>query len=287
MVTVVTGGNGFLGRHISAELERQGSRVVRAGRPEFDIPSDAFDRLLAEAGPDLVVHCAGPASVSASVADPGNDRKGAVDVTVSLVSSLERLQPAPRLLLVSSAAVYGQPDRLPVVETSAVAPISPYGHHRLEAERVAQESSLATATLRVFSAYGDGLRRQLLWDVAEKGLSDDVVELWGTGQETRDFVHAEDVGRAVTAVASSSSFEADVVNVGSGAETTVEEVASLLLQELGLASKLRFRGVERAGDPMRWQADVSHLRAFGWSPGVPLAEGIGRYARWVRSVAGR
>ena len=121
-----------------------------------------------------------------------------------------------RLLLVSSAAVYGDPERLPVSEDAPLAPISPYGRHRAEAEEVALQSGAPVVIARVFSAYGEGLRRQVLWDVAQRALVGGPVELSGTGEETRDFVHARDVAAAISAIAQRSAFDGEIVNVATG-----------------------------------------------------------------------
>lgn len=284
MVVVVTGAAGFIGSRAASIFGDEGWDVVRAGRPNQQIPSPEFERLLEEHDVDLVVHCAGPASVPASVADPGADRAGSVDVTRALVALLERRDPRPRLLLVSSAAVYGEPQELPVSESAVPAPISPYGRHRLAVEELTAASSVPTAVARVFSAYGKGLRRQVMWDIARKALTGDAVELWGTGAESRDFLHVDDVGRALATIAARATFENDVYNVGSGEETTIARLAELILEALGTGATAAFRGVEREGDPARWRADTRRLRALGWSPSVELAEGVARYAAWVQTA---
>jgi UDP-glucose 4-epimerase len=280
VVALVTGHRGFLGSHVVAQLEAAGMDVVGAGRPDVEIPSPAFTVLLERARPDLVVHCAGPASVPASLEQPELDRTGAVDVLRAL---LERLD-GSRLLLVSSAAVYGDPERLPVDEDSPLSPVSPYGRHRVQAERLAAESGVPLAIARVFSAYGEGLRRQVLWDVARRALAGGPVELSGNGTETRDFIHAHDVARAVAAIASGSAFEGEVVNVGTGVETSIAHLAELITAELGVADA-RFTGVGRPGDPTRWCADITRLRRLGFEPMIPIEGGAAAYARWVRDAA--
>jgi UDP-glucose 4-epimerase len=286
MVTVVTGAHGFLGQYIVEDLRARGTTVVTAGRPETEIPSRAFDELLADASPDVVVHCAGPASVQRSIAEPDWDRKGSVDVARALVASLERLPAPPRLVLLSSAAVYGDPAQLPVREADAPAPISPYGRHRLEVENIVRSSSLDCAVLRVFSAYGEGLRRQILWDIVTRALDSSQVTLSGTGAESRDFVHAKDVASAVGTVCEREAFDGETLNVASGLETTVRDLASLAVEALDSGTRVAFSGSARAGDPLRWRADVSRLLSLGWRPEVPLSVGVPAYVRWARAVLG-
>lgn len=280
MTTLVTGAAGFLGRHALAAFAEAGTAVVGVGRPDVEIPSPAFDRLLAEVQPALVVHCAGAASVPASLADPDADRAGSVDV---LAAVLERLGNA-RLLLVSSAAVYGEPESVPIAEDAPLAPLSPYGRHRVEAEALAVGSGAPVAIARVFSAYGEGLRRQVLWDIATRALAGGPVELAGTGAETRDFVHARDVAAALVAIARSSAFEGEALNVATGVETSIAELAGIVTAELGCAA-VRFSGVGRPGDPARWRADIGRLRALGFEPSVAIEQGAAAYARWAREHA--
>ena len=282
MVVLVTGGRGFLGRHTLAALSGEGVDGISAGRPDIEVPSDAFDRLLRSRSPSVVVHCAGPSSVQASVARPADDYAGSIGTTQRLVEALSRLAETPKLVLVSSAAVYGNPTRLPIAEDHPTAPISPYGQHRLEVERLVRSSGLPHVVARVFSAYGEGLRRQVLWDVAMKGRSG-AVELWGTGNESRDFIQVEDVGRALVRLCMMEWHAGEVVNVASGQETTIAELAQRLLDALDLSAPLSFVGVEREGDPLRWQADVSRLRSSGWRQEIALDAGIARYARWLAS----
>lgn len=283
MVGLVTGANGFLGQAIARRLEAEGWVVARAGRPEVELPSDAFSRVLVESAPSLVVHCAGPASVANSVDDPRADRRGSVGVLTTMLGELRGLASPPRLLLLSSAAVYGQPTVLPVAETARLRPMSPYGAHRAECEELVAASGLPFAVLRVFSAYGAGLRRQLLWDICLKALARaEILALFGSGDETRDFVHADDVAAAVAVVARDRGTPA-FLNVASGSETTVRTVAERLLAQLpGDPGRLRFTSGVRPGDPSRWCADVTRLHDLGWSPRVSLDSGLREYARWAQ-----
>ena len=280
MSILVTGHSGFLGRYIAEGLRNDGARVVGAGRPEFELPSDAFRALLGHVRPVLVIHCAGPASVPRSIEDPASDRRGSVGLLRSLIPHLG----SAKLLLVSSAAVYGEPEQLPVAEHARLAPVSPYGRHRVEAEQLAADSDIPLVIARVFSAYGEGLRRQVLWDVARRALAGGLVELSGTGEETRDFVHVRDVAAAIGAIAQRSAFDGEVVNVATGVETSIARLAQLITTELG-GGDVQFTGVGRPGDPARWRADITRLRSLGFEPSIAIEEGAPAYARWVRDAA--
>jgi len=280
-VAVVTGHRGFIGQHAARALGADGWLVVTAGRPDLEIPSPAFSSLLRDSAPVLVVHCAGPSSVQTAEDAPEADRAGSVGVVEALVTRLEELEHTPRLLLVSSAAVYGDPPSLPVSVDAPIRPISAYGRHRVDAERKALSSDVPTTVARIFSAYGEGLERQVWWDVAQQALTGDVA-LSGDGSESRDFVHGDDIGRALATIARRATFAGDVFNVATGTETTIAELADRLVHRINRAADVTFTGAARKGDPRRWRADIGALRSLGFEPAVGLSEGVERFARWVR-----
>lgn len=183
----------------------------------------------------------------------------------------------------SSAAVYGNPVVLPVRENAPLAPVSPYGFHKQIAETLLQEYyqvyGVASCAARVFSAYGPGLRRQLLWDVCRKAMTGSV-GLSGTGAETRDFIHVADVARAVRVLAENAPMHAEPYNVASGVETSVAELASGLVANVSPAVTVEFSGAQRPGDPLRWCADISAIAKLGFTPSVTLEAGLSEYAQW-------
>jgi len=280
MSVLVTGHEGFLGRHVLAAFAAARKSVVGAGRPELELASAEFAALVRETRPELVVHCAGPASVLASVEDPDGDRSATLDAIEAVLDAIGRA----RFVLVSSAAVYGQPEQLPVGEDAPLAPVSPYGRHRVEAEQLSRDRGVPLAIARVFSAYGEGLRRQVLWDVSRRALAGGPVELSGTGAETRDFVHARDVARALAAIAERAAFEGEAYNVATGVETSIARLAELVTGALG-GAEIRFSGARRPGDPERWRADIGRVRELGFEPSVAIEDGAPAYARWARNAA--
>lgn len=284
---LVTGASGFLGSYISDGLAEAGHEVARSTRA--DLAADKLGALLARTRPELVVHCAGPASVGDSLVDPLTDFRGSTGLLAELLEALRSADVRPRFLLLSSAAVYGNPELLPVSEAARIAPVSPYGFHRAASELVlaahGRAFGLPSAVMRIFSAYGEGLRRQLLWDVCVKGLKDGEIHLSGTGNETRDFIHARDVAQAVVRVAAEGAFAGEAYNGGTGSETSVKTIALLLAGELGIdASLVSFDGVARVGDPAHWRADVTRLARLGYSSRVTIEDGSRAYASWVKAT---
>ncbi len=295
---LVTGGGGFLGGYICSHFRKHGYQVMAVGRfkeqpktepqytgcncIEMSLPDSGFSKLLQTFRPELLVHCAGTSSVDSSVADPYTDFYKNTITCAFTLEMLRQATPECRFLFLSSAAVYGNPSRLPISEQAPCRPISPYGYHKLLCEQMVQEYSclygLRFITARLFSAYGEGLRRQILYDLCCKFKSMDAVEVYGTGAETRDFIHAADVAASLMLLHEEDA--AGVFNVASGEQTTVSSVVEELRQGLQSSQPLFYSGTNKPGNPLHWQADTTRLKTTGFKISVPLREGIEHYCHW-------
>jgi len=146
---------------------------------------------------------------------------------------------------------------------------------------------LETTSLRVFSAYGPGLRKQLFWDLLCKAQENEEIELFGTGHETRDFIYIDDLVRAIELIIRTARWEHPSINVATGQETEIEDVARAFCREFPEPRQYRFTDHARKGDPNRWVADIDLLRNLGFEPRVSVEEGIRKYIRWARRDAAR
>ena len=295
---LITGVAGFLGRHAARQFARAGWRVVGVdlAAPEsaklsagtlyqrMELPSASLAELLRALPPDTCVHCAGRASVTSSMQDPAADFRDNTVLTFELLETLRTAAPGCRLLLLSSAAVYGNPASLPVAEDHRLAPLSPYGYHKLQCELLCEEFSriyaLPTTIARVFDAYGTGLRRQLVWDICERAHASAPLVLPGTGREGRDLIHASDVARSLVLLAEQGAADADAYNVASGEETAVAALADLLLGALLSEARPVFGGRATPGNPPCWRADIAKISALGFKPAISLEQGLRSVAAW-------
>ena len=300
MKVFVTGLNGFLGSHVAEEFLSAGCTVAGidrdpAVRPELTgktdyrqmfLPDEMVAGFIGGFGPDICVHCAGGASVAASISDPREDFHSSVILSEQLIASLHQAAPKCRAIFLSSAAVYGQPESQPVAENDAIRPLSPYGYHKRICETLFEKASLIdglrTACLRIFSAYGPGLRRQVLWEMAAQLAAGNPLQLKGTGDETRDFIHARDVARAVRIVAEKAPAKGEIYNVATGIETSIREAARKISSHFSGAPPPQFAGEAIQGDPQRWRADCSRLGALGFAPSFDLDKGLASLVRWVK-----
>lgn len=298
---LVTGANGFIGRHVSRLAASRGDRVMGIGHGdwteeawrswglaawhELDV---TLASLVGHIGvPDLVVHCAGSSSVGFSFENPAQDFDRTVRTTVDVLEYLRTSAPETALVYPSSAAVYGRASELPIGEDSPLAPISPYGFHKVMAEDVCRSYATTFGTrvaiVRLFSAYGRELRKQLLWDACRKALSEDH-HFAGTGRETRDWVHATDVARLLLVAGDYADDTAPTVNGATGASVPIASIVGTLFEALGARDAPAFTGSARPGDPERVAGDPSRAMAWGWTPQRGWEEGVRDYAAWFREI---
>jgi UDP-glucose 4-epimerase len=288
---LITGGNGFLGLSVAEYLARNGNSVAGLTRQaplpawfrRLDYPTsvEKFADLIRGEYPDCIFHAAGAASVGDSWDSPARDFVDSVVAWQTLLEAVRQSQQRPMLFFPSSAAVFGDPERLPIPEDAARRPISPYGFHKLACEHLAQEYAclweMPVVICRLFSVFGPRQRRLLVWELAEQMTSDvPIISLQGTGLEERDYLAVSDIAKTLDSLAGRrSSNSLQTYNVGSGSSLRVLDLIAILQQLTG-AQKQVVRGQSvRHGDPLHWQADNSRLRKAlpHWRP-QPIQDGL-------------
>jgi len=247
---------------------------------------DGIVKLLDEWRPDVWLQFAGPSSVARSFTAPCADFDSSVLPLRSVLDAIRISGASTRLLLASSAAVYGEPDVVPVPETHRVAPMSPYGYHKYVQELALDEYfrlyGVRVCKARMFSTYGPGLRQLAVWDIARRALAGDFT-IFGSGAESRDYLFAEDVARAIRCICEEAPFLGEAVNVASGRETPIVDMARIIYSTLGIQKEPQVVPAQVQGNPVRWCADTTKLRGFAFEPGIELDAGIARTMEWIRS----
>jgi UDP-glucose 4-epimerase len=299
---LVTGGAGFIGSHVVEAHLAAGDDVavlddLSTGRREnlpagvafvqADIRSPEAREFVARGGFAVLNHHAAQLDVRRSVADP------VFDADVNVVGLLNLLEGARaggvrRVVFASSGGVvYGEGGQLPLVETEAKLPCSPYGTAKLAAEyylaTYAQLYRLETVALRYSNVYGprqsaDG-EAGVVAIFGRRLLADKPLTIFGDGEQTRDLVYVQDVADANLAaserpVPPPSDVDARAFNIGTGIETSVNRLAQLLAASAGRRPEVRY-APPRAGELRRNALAVDRAaRHLGWRPRTALAQGL-------------
>lgn len=295
---LITGANGFLGQSAAVYFQKEyevhgidiatvpATAAITYYQCNMSQSPAELPMIVAGIQPDVILHCAGSANVGASVANPMADLDGNLHSLYQLLIALTSIEKRPEIIFFSSAGVYGNPVRLPMKETDAAAPVSPYGLHKWMCEQLChyynQVHGYRIRSVRIFSAYGSGLKKQLLWDIYQKYRNTGEIRLFGTGEETRDYIHASDIMRAIACILAYDGPE-EVFNVANGEEVSIRELAERYAGELGIGvDKVSFNGESKPGDPKNWRADISLLKKTGYEKRMELADGVADYVRWIR-----
>lgn len=296
MKILIIGSKGFIGSHCVNYFESKGFEVFQAdinvslesNYYQIETHNSDFSLPFKENQFDVCINASGSAHVGFSFENPSKDFELNVVNVQKIVVAIRDYNSNCKLINFSSAAVYGNPQFLPITENSICKPLSPYGFHKLQSELLLTEYhsffGLNTCSLRVFSAYGPRLKKQLFWDLYQKVLQDEVISLFGTGNETRDFIYIDDLLQIIDLVIHNSPFQGSIYNVASNQEILITQAAQIFLQEFSTEKKVVFNGEVKVGDPNNWLADMEILKKYGFKPQYDLSLGLKKYAEWLREL---
>ena len=298
---LITGAYGFIGRYVARRFARAGWSVTGLGHgtwshedarqwgiAEWHASDVTFDAL-SNIGfvPDAIVHCAGSGSVGYTLIHPFQDFSRSTGTIAATLEYMRLQAPHARLVYLSSAAVYGHAGDGPIREDTPLAPLSPYGLHKVMGESLCRmygtQYNLPSMIVRLFSVYGCGLHKQLLWDACCKARAGNHV-FDGTGDETRDWLEVQDAAELIYKAIDHASSGSPVVNGGTGVAPSTSAVLAELFCALEIQTAPSFSGMTRHGDPKHYQADVATASQWGWQPKVGWREGVREYAEWFKSA---
>lgn len=293
---LITGAKGFLGCNFAKYYNDLGNRVYGIGHGEIKdlqkyglvswINSDiTIDKLkVFDLEFDIIIHCGGSGSVGFSVEFPMNDYQRSIDGTLAILEYMRLYNQNAVFIYPSSPAIQGVHNDSAIKENFRGIPASPYGVHKKIAEDLCWSYSnfynLKILILRFFSIYGEGLRKQLFWDALNKIEIEKEPVFFGTGNETRDWIHISDAVEYTNLIIQNNDKYFDIYNIGTGVRTTISQTLSLLNKEFNLNKNLTFNQIVKKGDPKYYLADISKMNHLGFIPKTNLSKGIKLYINW-------
>ncbi|GHV91885.1 NAD-dependent epimerase [Spirochaetia bacterium] len=296
MKILIIGSTGFIGSNLIKYLSNKSHIVYGAdiipnvyNKKNYivlDEKNETFVKLFEKNKYDVCINCTGSASVPNSYKDLISDFTLNTFNVLKQLEAIKQLNPECKYINLSSAAVYGNPVRLPIPENTPLYPISPYGYHKKMAEDILAEYhniyNIKTCSLRIFSAYGEGLKKQILFDLSKKIKEDDKIFVYGTGEETRDFIHVYDICNAIDRIIFNAQFNNDIINIANGKRIKIIDIVMLLCDYWKSKKNIVFSGEIRQGDPANWEADISKLVSLDYKQTIEIKAGIEKYVSWLR-----
>ncbi len=301
MNVLVTGGGGFLGSHLVERLERDGHDLFVPRRRDYDLTRwEDAERLFRDARPERVFHVAGEVGgIGANRTNPG--RFWFANLMMGThVLELARIHELGKLVVVGTVCAYPKFAPVPFDENDLwngypEETNAPYGVAKksilVGAQAYRQQYGLNSIFLLPANLYGprdrfDEHNAHVIPDLIRKMTeSRERVVLWGDGSPSREFLYVEDCANGL-ALAADRYDGADPVNLGTGVETTIKELAELVAELTGFEGEIVWDTSMPNGQPRR-SLDASRARElFGWEPRVALREGLARTIAWYREHAG-
>jgi UDP-glucose 4-epimerase len=291
---LVTGGSGFIGRHVVAELAAAGAHVrVIDLNPHPDpaveiVIGDLAEPEVIEAslagGIDAIVHLAAVTSVLKSLEHPELTQRTNVTATAALLEAA-RVAGVKTLVFTSTNAVVGPMEGPAISESSRLRPLTPYGATKAAAEMLmsayTETLGLRCASLRLTNAYGPGMQAKdsIVARLMRAIRTGSTFEIYGDGTQVRDYVHVSDIVAAMRLALADASWRGPTV-IGSGTSLSVLEVIDAVEAVSGTTVSVR-NGPAKPGEMPAVIVDNGRARAAGWSPRYDLASGlVGVWEEW-------
>lgn len=294
---LVLGGGGFIGTHLVAALNQARHHVQVAGNNlnppkginadylSGDLNSHLYQRCET---PDLIFHLAGSASVACSLGDPNHDFHKTLPNLSALLHKMQTDWPQARLIYLSSAAVYGENASENTSVRCQLKPMSPYGLHKQLAEEMIQfyirRYNISAQIVRPFSIYGEGLRKQLLWDALSKAQRGEF-SYFGNGEQQRDWVYIHDfIDFLFDLMSQQLNKQNELLNAGTGEGISIKTLLTMLLRIAGYHQTPIFSSVGKPGDPDNLVSCREEQIFYPQLKQTSLQQGLERYASWFKQM---
>jgi UDP-glucose 4-epimerase len=316
MEILVTGGAGFIGGHLVETFAHEGHdiTVLDNYEPYYDLglkdhnveigrnaaahsegtyelvdgsvtDADLVDDLTANV--DIIYHQAAQAGVRTSVEEPAKVNEYNVTGTVNVLEAA-RKHDLDRVVYASSSSVYGKPEYLPYDEEHPNEPVSPYGVSKLAGEHYARVYNevygLPTVALRYFTVYGPRMRPNMaISNFVSRCMRGTSPQVYGDGEQTRDFTYIEDVADANSTLLTDDSADGKVMNIGSTDNIDIATLAEVVRDEVDPSLDIEYTAA-REGDAEHTHADISKANSLiGYEPSRDIHAGVREFIEWYEN----
>ncbi|AAB98196.1 UDP-glucose 4-epimerase (galE) [Methanocaldococcus jannaschii DSM 2661] len=299
---LVTGGAGFIGSHIVDKLIENNYDVIildnlttgnknninpKAEFVNADIRDKDLDEKINFKDVEVVIHQAAQINVRNSVENPVYDGDINVLGTINILEMMRKYDIDKIVFASSGGAVYGEPNYLPVDENHPINPLSPYGLSKYVGEEYIKLYNrlygIEYAILRYSNVYGERQDPKgeagVISIFIDKMLKNQSPIIFGDGNQTRDFVYVGDVAKANLMAL---NWKNEIVNIGTGKETSVNELFDIIKHEIGFRGEAIY-DKPREGEVYRIYLDIKKAESLGWKPEIDLKEGIKRVVNWMKN----
>ncbi len=288
---LITGVNGFIGFNLFTNLSKVFNVYGIGTNKHYKRKKNSkiFNKNITKKNllklnlkPNIIIHCAGSRSVLDSYKDKKKDHQKNFETTKEVLAYCKTTSEIKKLIFISSAAVYGNYKYL-----NRLKPISPYGKNKLKAEKLCinyqKNNNIELAVLRLFSVYGIGLKKQLIWEGCQK-LKKKKFLFFGTGSESRSWVHIKDVINAILLIIKDNK-KVIIADIGDEKNIMVKDILSLICKNLKInPSYLRFNQKKKKGDPKYQKVLNKFIFKMGWKQSVSINNGIREYVSWFNNL---
>jgi UDP-glucose 4-epimerase len=295
MNILITGAIGFLGRNTAKKLNNKKNRIIGLGRGktsseflkswgidkwyESEINFETLIKINIKF--DLIIHCGGGSSVAFSNSNPIEDFDNSAKTTLSLLEYIRKSNVKCKFIYPSSPAVLGNFSNKDIKPVKDFKPISLYGLNKQVAEEIClhynRNFGINIGIIRFFSIYGNDLKKQLLWDACNK-IKSNSATFFGTGSETRDWIHVNDAVDLIQ-IFSQKFNGLKIINGGTGIATTNKTIIEMISSNFQRSIKIKFNNKVKEGDPQHYCANILESLSFGWVPKIKVESGVKNYVR--------
>ena len=292
---LITGSHGYIAKNIAKKL-RNNFNVYGIGRGKWkkkdykkwgyldQINGDLTKKNLSRYNFkfDFIIHCAGSRLVGLSrKVDFINNVKS----TISLIDFIKKNQSKTKIIFMSSYSIYGNDYKNLISENFSTKPVSVYAINKKKAENLllnfSKKNKSHLMILRIASLYGNGLKKQLIYDACLK-ISKGLNNFYGTGREKRDFIHISDLVNIVLYFCIKGFSNVNIINCGSGKGRQIKDVIKLISSSFKMRKKIIFNRKKLNSNPIKLISNIRKLKKIGLKPNKDFRIGVKQYVKWFK-----